>query len=137
MANPARDRAVEARSVHPATRSAAKRGATSGAVEASDGLPLRSLEPSQPPAGEWWWIATTAIFDRRGRRRSRDECTVPARNAERALAQAAVELGAEPGAIIATRWRQVCPCETDVEDIGPGHVDGCPFGDPEYCEGMP
>lgn len=29
-----------------------------------------------------------------------------------------------------------CPCESDVEDIGPEHVDGCRFKDPNYDEGF-
>lgn len=30
----------------------------------------------------------------------------------------------------------VCPCKTEVEDPGPGHLTSCPWSDPEYSEGF-
>lgn len=28
--------------------------------------------------------------------------------------------------------KPICPCETDVEDPGPTHIESCPFSDPDY-----
>jgi hypothetical protein len=65
--------------------------------------PLTSHDPSQPPAGDQWWMASTATFNRRGKIDSLSHCFVIAKNWKHAIDAAAVELGADPSLVIATR----------------------------------